>query len=295
MKLGFFIAICFLFIYSPLIKGQVVLPLWKVGEKPYYLENTLEEYEEELWGTRCVFNVTEPSLTIYKAKGKNTRKAVLIIPGGGYGLVALYHEGYDLAKILSENGITAAVLKYRLPNLQSSDAPEKVPLTDARRAIKMLHESAENLDIDKDKIGVLGFSAGSHLATVMTLWESGDIQEKPDFSALIYGVTNLNSENLRWLEETLYFRKLNEKELKLNRLLNLVNEQTVPAFLVHAQDDDVCQIEESTLYAEKLRDHNVPFEMHIFSKGGHGFGMGRENDGTCQWVSLFVSWLKNNS
>ena len=101
--------------------AQDVYQLWGNEEIPYYKENNLKEYEKEAWGTQCVFDITEPTLTIYAAKGINTGKSVVIIPGGGYGLVALYHEGYDLAEVLSAQGITAAVLKYRLPNLESSN------------------------------------------------------------------------------------------------------------------------------------------------------------------------------
>lgn len=214
-------------------KSQDVYKLWEGMEKPFYKTNDLKEYEKESWGVMCVFNVTEPTLTVYEAEGKNSGKAVVIIPGGGYSLVAIYHEGHDLAKVLAKEGITAAVLKYRLPN--------------------------------------------------------------PDFSALIYGVTNLSDTNRKWLEDDLYHRKMTEEEEKKNRLIDLVSEDTPAAFLVHAYDDEVCKVEESTLYAQKLFDHQVPVEMHLFPKGGHGFGIGRAEDGTDQWVNLFIKWLKLSS
>ena len=139
-------------------------------------------------------------LTVYPAEGENTGKAVLIIPGGGYGLVAMYHEGYDLAEVLASQGISAAVLKYRLPNPESSDQPELVPQTDARRALKILRGKAAGYGIQENKVGVIGFSAGSHLATVISLSECEDPTERPDFSALIYGVTDLSEANLNWLK-----------------------------------------------------------------------------------------------
>lgn len=275
-------------------EAQEIYKLWEGQNKPFYKENALVEYESESWGVTCVFNVTEPTLTIYKATGKNTGKAVIIIPGGGYTLEAIYHEGYDLAKVLAKEGITAAVLKYRLPNPESSDQPELVPLTDARRALKIMREKADFYGIDRAKVGVMGFSAGSHLATVTSLWKSEDEEENPDFSALIYGVTDLSEENLKWLEESLYFRKLTDEEVAQNKLLDLVSNDTPPAFLVHAYDDDVCNVKETTMYAQKLFTHDVPVEMHLFPSGGHGFGMGRKEDGTNQWVKLFVNWLKIN-
>ena len=285
--------IVFVFSICGITYAQEALKIWEGLEKPYYKENNLTEFEKEVWGTTAAGNITEPTLTLYKAKGENTGKAVVIIPGGGYELVALYHEGYELAELLSKNGITAAVLKYRIPNPESSDEPHRVPLADARRALKIMHGKAEALGLDKNGIGVVGFSAGSHLATVLGLWKSEDDDEHPDFTGLIYGVTNLTAGNRGWLESNLYHRKMTDEEVVQNTLLDLVNEDTPQAFLVHALDDDSCKLEETTLYAQKLVDNNVLVETHIFPKGGHGFGIGKAADGTDQWVSLFVNWVKH--
>ncbi len=274
--------------------AQEEFKLWEDGKKPFYKENDLKEFEKEAWGTKAVGNITEPTLTVYKVVGQNTGKAVVIIPGGGYELVAMYHEGYELAELLSKNGITAAVLKYRIPNPESSNEPQLVPLTDGRKALKMMHEKAEAYGINTDEIGVIGFSAGGHLAAVLGLWVSEDPHENPDFTGLIYGVTNLSEGNKNWLESNLYHRKLTEEEIAKNTLLNLVNEDTPQAFLVHAIDDDSCSLEETTLYMQKLVEHQVLVEAHIFPKGGHGFGIGRASDGTNQWVPLFVNWVKNS-
>jgi acetyl esterase/lipase len=118
--------------------------------------------------------------------------------------LAIYHEGHDLAKILAKQGLTVAVLKYRLPKTESSDQPHLVLLTDTRRALKLLRTHSEKYGFAKDKLGVMGFSAGSHLATVASLWKSDDEEENPNFSGLIYGVTDLDTEDLKWLEESLY-------------------------------------------------------------------------------------------
>ena len=276
-------------------KAQDVYYLWEGLEKPYYKENNIKEFEEEHWGTMCVLNVTEPTLTVYKAKGDNSGKAIIIMPGGGYTIEAIYHEGYDVAELLSEQGITAAVLKYRIPNPETSDQPGKVPVTDARRALKLLRENAQKYGIENDKVGVMGFSAGSHLATVTSLWKSDDQEENPNFSVLIYGVTNITDDNLQWLEKNLYYRKLTIKEKAQNTLLKLVSKNTPPAFLVHAYDDEVCNVRESTLYADELLKYNVPVEMHLFQKGGHGFGLGRKEDGTDQWLQLCINWLKSDT
>ncbi|NQZ78316.1 MAG: alpha/beta hydrolase [Ekhidna sp.] len=282
----------FCFLTSVVAIGQEEFDLWKSGETPYSKENDLVEYEKEMWGTRCLFDITNPTLTIYPAMDKSAGKAVLIIPGGGYEMVAIQHEGHDIAKRLAENGITACVLKYRIPQPASSTDPHLVPLTDARKALSMLRAKADAFDFDPEKTGVMGFSAGSHLATVMGLWKSDKAEENPNFSCLVYGITDLSNENKKWLEESLYHRSLSDGEVEQNTLLNLVDAQTPPAFLVHAYDDDVCYVRETTMYADKLRENNIGIEMHLFETGGHGFGMGRRSDGTDQWMPLFMNWLK---
>ena len=115
--------------------------------------------------------------------------------------------------------------------------------------------------------------------------------ERPNFVALIYGVTKLKNKTQIHLEENLFCRKLtDEEEIQLD-LINLINENTPPTFLVHTYNDSLCHVTETTDYAEKLFEKNIPVEMHLFTKGGHGFGLGREKDGTDQWLGLFISWL----
>ena len=283
------------FLVSNQGNAQAKFKLWEDEKIPFYKENSLVEFEKEVWGTTAVGNIIEPTLTIYQAEGQNTGKAVVVIPGGGYELVAMYHEGYEVAELLAKNGITAAVLKYRTPNPKSSTEPHLVPLSDARKALRMMHEKAAVYGINTNEIGVVGFSAGSHLSTVLGLWKSDNQLENPDFTGLIYGVTDLNDGNRGWLESNLYHRKMTEEEAKQNTLLDLVNKDTPQAFLVHGVDDDSCRLEETTLYAQKLLDQGVLAETHIFPKGGHGFGVGSASDGTDQWIGLFVNWLKHST
>jgi dipeptidyl aminopeptidase/acylaminoacyl peptidase len=110
----------------------------------------------------------------------------------------------------------------------------------------------------------------------------------------LYGVTNDSADKMKWLEERLHYRKLTAEEQAKNRLLTLVDTTTPPAFLVHAYDDDTSKVEESTLYAQRLFENKVPVELHLFPKGGHGFGLGRKTDGTDQWLPLFAAWLQRN-
>jgi acetyl esterase/lipase len=275
-------------------KAQDIYQIWEGQDKPYYKENSVEEYEKETWGTMCVFNVTEPKLSVYTAKGENTGIGVIILPGGAYAAEGIYLEGHDLAKVLVEQGITAAVLKYRLPNPDTSDHPHLVPLADTRQALKLLRQLADKYGIRKDRVGLVGFSAGSHLAAVASLRKSNNPEENPNFAGYMYGVFDLSEETIQLFEKNMYHRKMTEEELTQNRILDLVNEETPPAFLVHAYNDDLVSVEESIKFAEKLNVCMVPVEMHLFPKGGHGFGIGRKADGTDQWVSVFVNWLKTS-
>jgi len=268
------------------------LPLWGDETPAYSKPNQVKEYIAACWGADCAYRVAQPTLTIYPAAKPVSENFVLILPGGGYDVVAIYHEGSEIAEALSARGISSAVLKYRLPNPETSNTPHQVPLSDARHAIRWLRENQSSLGIKTRQIGVMGFSAGSHLAAFASLHRTENPAENPDFSMLIYGVSRLDEVNHRWLEEHLYYRKMTPAEIEEQTLLNHVDETTPPAFLVHAMDDETCHYFESTLYAEALSKNGVEAELHLYTTGGHGFGLGHEKGGTRQWIDLAVSWLK---
>jgi len=276
---------------SSLSLAQQVVPLWADEAPPYSKPHTVEEYEADCWGVICAYQVVNPTLTIYTPKGEGNGTLVLVLPGGGYDTVAIYHEGHEIAEFLAEHGTTAAVLKYRLPSPETSTQPELVPLSDVRQALHLLRSNQTQFGFSAVRFGVMGFSAGSHLATFAGISRADAPDQNPDFSMLIYGVTRLTPENLEWLEGSLYHRKLTEAEIAEQTLLERVDKNTPPAFLVHAFDDDTCHYTESTLYAEALTRHGVPAELHLFADGGHGFGRGREGGSTSQWLELAASWL----
>jgi len=275
---------------APPLQAQEILPLWE-GAAPYSKPNTLEEYVKESWGVPCVANVTWPTLTLHPARGKNTGRAMVVFPGGGYELESFVAEGETIAEYLASRGITAAVLKYRLPLPQASDQPHLLPITDARRAVGLMRSLAGTYDFDSTKIGVMGFSAGGHLAAAVSVLPSEDPGEIPDYSALVYPATILSDENRKWLEETLFHRPMTEEELRQYSLVDNVTCTTPPAFLAHAYDDDVVPISESQLYAAALRAADREVEVHFFARGGHGFGPGRPEDGTAQWLGLLADWI----
>jgi acetyl esterase/lipase len=275
---------------TPVLAGQVI-PLWGKNVPPFSKPHTLEEYEAECWQATCSYQVVDPTLTLYKPEGDSNGNVVVILPGGGYEVEAVYHEGYEIAEALAGRGTVAAVLKYRLPNPESATEPQHVPLADVRQALQILRKNQAEYGFNAARFGVLGFSAGSHLATLASVSRSSDASQNPDFSMLIYGVTRLTPENQKWLEQTFYHREMTAREIEDQTLLERVNESTPPAFLVHAFDDDTCHFTESTLYAEALNRNGVEAEIHLFARGGHGFGPGREEDGTGQWLGLAATWL----
>ncbi|MBD3854092.1 MAG: alpha/beta hydrolase [Acidobacteria bacterium] len=284
--------ITLLLMFVALISGaEETIDLWQ-EEAPYSKPNSLEEYVKESWGVPCAHNVTKPTLTIHSAQGENTGRAVVVLPGGGYVLESIVAEGQLIAESLSSQGITAAVLKYRLPLLEASDQPHLVPITDARKAISLMKSMAEKYGVDRSKVGVMGFSAGGHLATAVSVLRSDNKDENPDFSALIYPVTTLGAENQNWLEEDLFHRPMTADEMRLYSLVEHVDGATPPAFLLHAYDDEVVPVSESIVFAEALTAVGQDVEVHFFARGGHGFGPGRLEDGTGQWLALLADWIK---
>jgi acetyl esterase/lipase len=268
-----------------------VIDLWE-GPPRFSKPNSLQESVKESWGVPCVANVTDPTLTVYPARGENSGRAMIVLPGGGYEVESFVAEGSEIAEYLSSRGITAAVLKYRLPLPEASDQPHLVPLTDARRAVSLMRSLAGDYGFEPEKVGIMGFSAGGHLATAASVLPPPNSDERPDYSALIYPVTTLAAENQEWLERTLFHRPMTADEKQQYNLVKHVDSSAPPAFLAHAYDDEVVPIDESEVYAKALVAAGREVEVHFFAKGGHGFGPGRPEDGTHQWLGLLADWIK---
>lgn len=281
----------------------ISLPLYN-GEIPYRKASAQQE-EVQVSDITVVRKVQEPMLQVFfPAKRNATGQAVIICPGGGYGVLAYDWEGMDVAKWLNSHGIVGIVLKYRLPSAESQTQPHLVPLTDAQRAMRLVRSKAEEWNIAPDKIGIMGFSAGGHLASSLaTHFDSGNpnatdpierLSCRPDYAILAYPVisfdpeyahmgsrTNLIGQNpeQKWVE---YFS--NEKQ---------VTAETPPSFLFHSQDDTVVPISNSIRFYEALTRHKVPAEMHLYPTGGHGFSLSVTKDGTQQgWMDSCIQWLK---
>jgi acetyl esterase/lipase len=252
-------------------------------------------------GVVRVEKVSDPDMKVYLPQtDKATGTAVLIIPGGGYGIIAIDHEGYAIAKWLNNQGIAGIVLKYRLPSDIIMTDKSVGPLQDAQEAIRIIRRNASTWKIDPHKIGVMGFSAGGHLASTLSthynekVYEVKDsVSARPDFSLLIYPVITFDEaythggsrNNLIGTNPSVEQVKRFSNELQINK-------DTPPAFLVHSSDDTVVPVLNSINYFQGLQKNKIPAELHIFQKGGHGYGLGRTNGTEASWPALCLSWMK---
>jgi acetyl esterase/lipase len=282
--------------------AQQILPLYTSIPNSKTDPSVKEKSETTKEGILLISEVVEPTLTAFlPAKGKANGTAVVICPGGGYWIVAAGHEGYDVAKEFASVGVAAFVLKYRLPDSRIQLNPEIVPLQDAQRAIQLVRERAKEWNINPQRVGIMGFSAGGHLAsTVGTKFNQPVIENKatvnlrPDFMILIYPV--ISSDTL--ITHKGSFEKLLGKDASSEKLLFYSNEkqvtaQTPPTFLVHASDDDGVSALNSIVFYEALLKNKVPAELHLYQNGGHGFGM--KNPTTKDvWMDRLKNWMRVN-
>jgi acetyl esterase/lipase len=283
---------------------QTLIPLYPAGKIPNSKRSSevVEKSEIRKDGLLIVNGVTEPDMAVYlPEKGKANGTAVIIYPGGGYWVLASGHEGIDVAKAFNLLGITAFVLKYRLPDARIMITPEIGPLQDAQRAIQIVRQCAAEWNIQPSKIGIIGFSAGGHLASTagtkfMTevIANPEHISLRPDFMILLYPVISSDTS----IAHKGSFSKLLGEYPSQAKLLEYSSERNVtdntpPTFLVHASDDNGVKPRNSIVFYEALLAHRVPAELHIYQGGGHGFGL---NNPTTQekWMERLQSWLKAN-
>ncbi|WP_100615360.1 alpha/beta hydrolase [Confluentibacter citreus] len=293
--------ICLIIVSGNFFGQSKVIDLWN-GKVPGAIINT--EYKQivdsaDNW-TKMRF-VTNPTLDMYPApKEMATGTAVIICPGGGYWGLAIDHEGVQVAKWLNGLGITAFVLKYRLPNDALMVDKSLGPMQDGQEAIRSVRRIAKEWGIDSTKIGIMGFSAGGHLASTLSTHFNEKVYEvtdstsaRPDFSLLIYPVISMEEDithkgsqvNLLGDNPSIERKKHFSNELQ-------VNEETPPAFLVHSMDDGAVPVQNSIGYALALKKYHVPCELHIYQSGGHGYGLGRTENTESSWPDACKKWLR---
>ena len=251
---------------------QPPIPLWPEGV-PGEADLKLPAESVELKGEyqiEILSNVSAPTLTVYPAENPNGA-AVLVCPGGGYNILAYSHEGTEVCEWLNSLGITAGLLKYRVPRREGL-AMHDAPLQDAQRAIGLLRERAAEWKVDPKRVGILGFSAGGHLATMALT--SGDAGSAPNFAVLVYPAYLLDEKDPDQLSP----------EIK-------VTETTPPAFLVVAHGDTKF-VEGSARFYIEMRRKDRSCELHIFAKGGHGFGFKNTDEEIRQWPALAAKWME---
>jgi len=288
-------------LYTNTMNAQTVLPLYEgliPNSKP---SANKEKSATDAAGILRISKVSVPTLTMYTPeKQSEKRSAVIICPGGGYGILAASHEGADIAKAFNSMGITAFVLKYRLPEDSIMVDKSIGPLQDAQRAIQIVRENAQQFNIDESKIGIMGFSAGGHLAasastrfTEQLIDNPKQTSLRPDFSVLIYpvisfmdGITHKGSRmNLLGKVQPIETLQKFSNELR-------VTDQTPPAFLVHAGDDPAVPVANSISYYEALLKQKIYSNMIIYPHGGHGFGMNNKTTNDKYMLNL-QNWLNS--
>lgn len=278
------------------------MPLYPEGEIPNYNDTGEKEKVESTDALRISY-VQIPDINVFlPAKKHANGKAVVICPGGGYGLLAYDWEGTDIAKWLNSKGIAAIVLKYRLPDAKSNVVPHKSPLMDAKRAMKMVRFNASEWNIDTHQVGIMGFSAGGHLAsTLSTRFDYGNsdhpdpaekLSSRPDFSILVYPVISSNS--AIWHQGSFYALLGDDPDQELLHYYSNekhVHDGTPPTILIHSADDRGVPYQNSSVYFEALQEKGIPAELHIYPYGGHGYSLALGMGHLSGWPDRVIEWI----
>jgi acetyl esterase/lipase len=267
--------------------GHVQVPIWP-GAVPDAVADPKPETGDSGGGA---FDVSRPTMTMYAPQGRNTGVAVLVFPGGGYQALAMNGEGAEICDWLASRGITCVLLKYRVPdsgptmkNGHTYYPPVQTAVQDAQRTLGLVRQHAAEWHVDPHKIGVIGFSAGGHLAAAVStrfarraypLVDAADkLSCRPDFAILVYP-------GHLWTPGT---------ELTLRSDIR-VPADTPPTFLLQAEDDHVDPVKHSLTYYAALQKAHVPVEMHLYAQGDHAFGLRRKELPIGRWPALVEQWL----
>jgi acetyl esterase/lipase len=245
-------------------------------------------------------NVSVPQLTVYRPEKPNGT-AVIICPGGGYAILAMDKEGHHVAKKFQAMGVTAFVLKYRLPSDLIMEDKSIGPMQDAFQAIYWVRKYASNWAINPAKVGIMGFSAGGHLAASASVHyadfklptRTENISLRPDFSVLIYPVISMGVYTHAGSLKNLLGDKPSDAQRAYFSSELQVSASTPPGFLVHANNDKTVPVQNSLLYNEVLVRYGIAAELHVYQAGGHGFGL-HNNTTSTDWFEQLKNWLQQN-
>jgi len=279
------------------------LPLYN-GEIPNSIKTNDKEVIQNGGDITCIDHVQNPDIAVFLPTKKfATGQAVIICPGGGYWVLAYDYEGTDIAKYLNSIGVAAFVLKYRLPVYGNCKIPHMAPLMDAQRAMRMVRSNAAKWNINPGKIGIMGFSAGGHLASTLgTHFDNGNpvakdsierVSCRPDFMILVYPVITFTDSCMHsGSREALLGKNPDPKLVKLYSNELQVTPNTPPTLIVTAVDDSAVPVKNSLLMFDALQKNKVPVEMHILSEGEHGFGLAMYSEHINEWSTYMKLWLK---
>jgi acetyl esterase/lipase len=283
-----------------------IVSLWPAGApgaiaQPAYVEGTIYR-DTEATMPRLV-RVTDPRLEVHLPPAhRATGSAVVVCPGGGYAVLAYEHEGEAVAAWLNSRGIAAFVLKYRLPSDAIMEDKAVGPLQDAQEAIRLVRRRAEEWGVDPGRVAMMGFSAGGHLAaTASTLFDdrvypvNDDTSARPDLSILIYPVISMEADVTHGGSRlNLLGEDPSSPLVERFTAWRQVTAATPPTFLLHSADDGAVPVANSLRHAQALRDHGVPFALHVYPTGGHGYGLGQGGDTPDDWPRLLEGWLRRH-
>jgi len=276
-----------------------VMKLWPV-QAPYSNGQTTPEKDNK----GSITNIGEASIIVYHPEpGKSNGSAVIICPGGGYSGESTIKEGHDVAKWFASFGVTGIVLKYRLPRADGITEKDKAPLSDAQRAIRHIRSKAAEWGLKPNQIGIMGFSAGGNLAVnAGTHFDAGNAQStdaveqlscRPDFMVLIYPVVSM-AFDLTHMGSRMNLLGPHPDTTKVIYYSGEQNvtAETPPTFLVHASDDRTVKTENSINFYLAIHKFGTPVEMHIYEKGGHGFGMNQTTGTALSWPDRLKGWME---
>ena len=291
-----------IFLFASPLMAQDFRPLYPAGipnSKPVANKQKATKGAD---GIERISDVSVPTYRFFPAPAsKNPQSCVVICPGGGYRILASSHEGYDIAAKFNEIGVSALVLYYRLPADSAQVEKKYAPLQDAQAAIALVRTNAAKWNIDPAKVGIMGFSAGGHLAATASTHFNKDYTGslsganlRPDFSILLYPVISMRPFGHGGSKQSLLGKNPTEEELALFSNEEQVTAQTPKAFIVHASDDTAVPLKNSLLYAERLTANKVPVDLHVYAKGGHGFGLNNKTTSGDLWFDRLITWMKAN-
>lgn len=292
-----------LLITSMNLKAQQIISLYK-GEIPNSKPNKLVESSattlriaDSVMVERIAHVINPELIAFFPPKGKANGTSVIICPGGAYKILAINIEGYDVARKLNEGGITAFVLKYRLPSDTSMIDKTIGPLQDAQRAIQLVKENAKTWDLDSAKVGIMGFSAGGHLASTAAthfnefIPNPSKLNLRPSFLILAYPVISFEDSLTHIVSRSrLLGQNISPEKIRLYSNDQQVTSKTPRTFIVHAIDDKGVKVENSLFFIAALRKNKVPVEVFLYAKGGHGFGILNKTS-PVNWIDECISWI----